>query len=82
MRLGERNTSKQTPYLYLNSVKSCRRKTHLTSYDLELPEGEVMGSNVYLGHLEGLIQDNLDIISIISLVLSKYEALEHFPIAL
>ena len=52
MRLGERSTLEATPLLYLNSIKSYRQKTHLTSYDLELPEGEVMGSNLYMGHRE------------------------------
>ena len=41
------------PLLDLYSVKSYRqKKTHLTSYDLEWPEGEVMGSNLYMGHRE------------------------------
>ena len=50
MRLGERNTLKPTPMLFLNFNKSYRQKTHLTSYfDVELLEGEVMGSNFYTG---------------------------------
>ena len=52
MRIGERNTLKPLPLLYLNSIKSYRQKTHLTSCDLELPEGEVMGSDQYMGHRE------------------------------
>ena len=43
MCLSERNTLGPTPMLYLYSFKIYRQKTPLTSYDLELPEGEVMG---------------------------------------
>ena len=52
MRLGEGNPLGPTPLLYLYSIKSHRPKTHLTSCDLELPEGEVMGSKLYMGHRE------------------------------
>ena len=52
MRLGERNSLGPTPLLYLYSIKSDRQKTHLTSYDSELPGGEAMGSKPNMGHRE------------------------------
>ena len=53
MRLCERNTMGPSPALYLYSIKSKRQKTNVTSYDLEWPEGEVIGSKLHMGHREG-----------------------------
>ena len=52
MRLGEKKPLGPTSLIYLYSIKCYRQKTHLTSYDLELPEGEVVGSKLYMGHRE------------------------------
>ena len=54
IRLGERNVLEPAPLLDLNSIKSYRQKTHSTSYDFERPEGEVMGSNIYMDHRDWL----------------------------
>ena len=52
MRLGKRNSLGPTHCSISILSKVIGKKTHLTSYDLERPEGEVMGSNLYMGHRE------------------------------
>ena len=53
MRLGKRNTLGPTTLFYLYSIKRRGQSTNLTSYDLEWTEGEVIGSNQYMGHRKG-----------------------------
>ena len=82
MRFGDRNTMEPTPLLYLYSIKSSGQKTHLASMNSNDPKERSWDQTYILVIESGLAWDNLEIISMIFLVLLELEAYKHFHITL